>query len=456
MKTKIISLSLLLFLIFSVVKAQTWEFVGLDSMVIKQLYVTGDTIWAATDARINTNMIAGIYKSNDGGSSWHQLDSTLGDGTAVFFYKDTDRNLFYLVKGMSGGVNIAGTVYKSFNKGESWEIIQQLENISIDWISVSPFNKNEIYARESHFIIAGWYETVYRSTDAGNNWEEITYLPSSSHGRNLTLNLSLSDSNKLYAAVDDRLGGQYFYMSTNKGNNWIYVSEPPSVPAELINDSEISERIYTSSIYISVDGGFTWETANLGLPDTSYYLSFYEDIPNGNEIYTLRSDGLYKSDKVNIFWSRIEDTESFPLFGSYGFIYEDVGELKNISIDYLSNKIYVGTARGIYRREFTTEMNDLTDYIPSEFNLFQNYPNPFNPTTTIRYQVPESASISIKVYDLLGREVSAIINEEKSPGSYEIGFNGSELSSGTYFYVITANTENGKIFKQGRKMLLLK
>ncbi|GMU95088.1 MAG: hypothetical protein AMXMBFR50_06050 [Ignavibacterium album] len=428
----------------------------MDSMVIKQLYVSGDSIWAATDARINTNMIAGVYKTNDGGTTWHQLDSTLGDGTAVFFYKDSERNLFYLVKGMSGGVNIAGTLYKSTDKGENWEIIEQLDNIPIDWISISRFNKNEIYARESHYIIAGWYETVYRSTDAGNNWEEITYLPSSSHGRNLTFNLSLSDSSKLFAAVNDRLGGEYFYVSTNKGNNWIYVSEPPGVPAELINDSEFSERIYTSSIYISEDGGFTWETANLGLPDTSYYLSFYEDTTNGNEIYTLRSDGLYKSDKENISWGRIEGTESFSLYGSYGFIYEDVGELKNISIDYLSNKIYVGTARGIYKKNLITDVKEVSENRLSEYILHQNHPNPFNPTTTITFQIPEISFITLKVYDILGNEINTLVAGEKFSGTYQIIFDGTALTSGVYFYVLTAVTEDGLRIREGKKMLLIK
>lgn len=456
MKTNIIFYCILLFLISHQAKAQQWEFVGLDSMVIKQLYVSGDTIWAATDARINTNMIAGVYKSNDGGTSWHQLDSTLGDGTAVFLYKDYKSNSLYLVKGMSGGVSIAGTLYKSTDGGENWNIVQQLENIGIDWITISPFDKNEIYARESYGFPAGWYETVYRSTDRGTNWQEITYLPSSSHGRNLTFNLSLSDSNKLFAAVDDRFGTQYFYVSTNKGDSWNYISEPPFVSGDLINDSQFPDRIYLSAWYLSEDGGYTWELSDSGLSDTSYYLSFYESPLNASEIYTLRSDGLYKSEKSNIYWNRVYNTEYFPLYGSFGFIYEDVGELRNIFIDTLSNKMYVGTARGIYRREFTTEVDDLAVNVPSEFNLFHNYPNPFNPTTTIRYQIPKRASVLIKVYDLLGREVTTIINEEKSSGEYQVEFNGNDLPSGVYFYVLTAQSENGNNFKQGRKMLLIK
>ncbi|GJQ44149.1 MAG: hypothetical protein JETCAE03_36470 [Ignavibacteriaceae bacterium] len=266
----------------------------------------------------------------------------------------------------------------------------------------------------------------------------------------------MSDSSKLFAAVNDRLGGEYFYVSTNKGNNWIYVSEPPGVPAELINDSEFSERIYTSSIYISEDGGFTWETANLGLPDTSYYLSFYEDTTNGNEIYTLRSDGLYKSDKENISWGRIEGTESFSLYGSYGFIYEDVGELKNISIDYLSNKIYVGTARGIYKKNLITDVKEVSENRLSEYILHQNHPNPFNPTTTITFQIPEISFITLKVYDILGNEINTLVAGEKFSGTYQIIFDGTALTSGVYFYVLTAVTEDGLRIREGKKMLLIK
>jgi len=457
MRTKIISSILFLFIITTTTKAQEWEFVGLDSLLIKQLYVSGDTIWAATDARINTNMIAGVYKTNDGGTNWHQLDSTLGDGTSVYFYKNSNNNLYYLVKG-NGSFNIAGTLYKSLDEGQSWEILQQLKNISIDWIGFSPFNKNEIYARESHYIPAGWYETVYRSLDGGSNWQEITYLPASSHGRNLTFNISLTDSNKLYAAVDDKLGGKYFYVSTNKGDSWNYISEPPSVPAELINDSELSERIYMSSLYISENGGYSWELADLGIPDTSYYLSFYESPFNTNEIFTLRSDGLYKSEKENIYWEKIGGSENLPLNigGGYWFIYEDVGELRNVFADTSENVIYVGTTKGIYKKNLITDVNEILTFQPYNYILFQNYPNPFNPTTTISYQIPEKSFIIIKVYDVLGNEIRTLVAEYKQKGIYQIEFNGSELTSGVYFYVLTANSGNSKTLKQGRKMLLIK
>ncbi len=88
---------------------------------------------------------------------------------------------------------------------------------------------------------------------------------------------------------------------------------------------------------------------------------------------------------------------------------------------------------------------------PYEYNLSQNYPNPFNPITTIEYQIPELSFVKIKVYDVLGSEVSTLVNEEKPSGSYEVKFDAAGLSSGIYFYRIQAGN-----FVQTRKMILLK
>jgi Secretion system C-terminal sorting domain/Cytochrome c554 and c-prime len=88
---------------------------------------------------------------------------------------------------------------------------------------------------------------------------------------------------------------------------------------------------------------------------------------------------------------------------------------------------------------------------PLTFNLSQNYPNPFNPTTTISYSVPKSSPVTIKVYDILGREVETLVNEQKVSGNYEVQFNGSKLSSGVYFYRMQAGD-----FVQTKKLVLMK
>ena len=102
--------------------------------------------------------------------------------------------------------------------------------------------------------------------------------------------------------------------------------------------------------------------------------------------------------------------------------------------------------------------------LPIKFELFPNYPNPFNPTTTIKFSIPTSPVpspyqgeglrerlVTLKVYDLLGREIATLVNEEQSPGNYEVKFDGTSLASGAYFYTLSTNG-----FFQSKKMLLMK
>ena len=88
---------------------------------------------------------------------------------------------------------------------------------------------------------------------------------------------------------------------------------------------------------------------------------------------------------------------------------------------------------------------------PAIFKLYNNYPNPFNPSTSIKYSLPEASFTTLKIYDALGNEVTVLVNEVKSAGTYQAEFNASDLSSGIYFYNIQAGA-----FNQTNKMILMK
>ena len=104
-------------------------------------------------------------------------------------------------------------------------------------------------------------------------------------------------------------------------------------------------------------------------------------------------------------------------------------------------------------------VNDKTDEnIPLKFELSQNYPNPFNPSTTIKYSIPvetfrgtASQKVTLKVYDVLGKEVTTLVNKEQSAGGYEVEFNAKKITSGVYFYKLQAGS-----FTETKKMLLLR
>ncbi|MCH7963038.1 MAG: T9SS type A sorting domain-containing protein [Bacteroidetes bacterium] len=101
--------------------------------------------------------------------------------------------------------------------------------------------------------------------------------------------------------------------------------------------------------------------------------------------------------------------------------------------------------------ELVVDVEEIENDFITDFELNQNYPNPFNPTTTIKFQIPESSFITIKIYDVLGNEITTLINEEKPAGVYEVEFDASVYSSGVYFYNLQAGN-----FIDVKKMILLK
>jgi len=100
---------------------------------------------------------------------------------------------------------------------------------------------------------------------------------------------------------------------------------------------------------------------------------------------------------------------------------------------------------------FSIGVNNISKIIPSAFELKQNYPNPFNPVTNIKFSVKETNLVTLKVYDILGKEVSALVNENLNPGEYEAKFDASLLTSGIYFYRLTAGD-----FTAAKKLILIK
>ena len=122
-------------------------------------------------------------------------------------------------------------------------------------------------------------------------------------------------------------------------------------------------------------------------------------------------------------------------------------------------KIYGYSGFGGYSiKVSSTRIGDITvgveeeeNLLPAEFTLYQNYPNPFNPETTIKFDIPESDFVTLKIYDVLGNEIKTLVNENKSPGSYNVKFNGRGLASGMYIYKLSTSK-----FTSIKKLLLVK
>jgi hypothetical protein len=102
-----------------------------------------------------------------------------------------------------------------------------------------------------------------------------------------------------------------------------------------------------------------------------------------------------------------------------------------------------------------TGISVISSEIPSEYMLFNNFPNPFNPSTSIRYSIPYrppgNTFVTLKIYDVTGKEVAMLVNQNQKPGTYEVTFGANSVSSGIYFYQIQAGS-----FMQTKKMVLIK
>ena len=119
------------------------------------------------------------------------------------------------------------------------------------------------------------------------------------------------------------------------------------------------------------------------------------------------------------------------------------------------NNIFAGIwGGGVWRRslsEMITGIENKQNNLPTSFSLQQNYPNPFNPITTINYSISQASFVTIKVYDVLGKEVATIVNGNKPVGNYSVEFDASKLVSGIYFYRLQAGN-----FTETKKLILIK
>jgi hypothetical protein len=224
------------------------------------------------------------------------------------------------------------------------------------------------------------------------------------------------------------------YFTTNEGASWDSVQNINSV-----NEiKENSNYMFAScsgvpGIIRSSNNGMNWNTVpiNQGTSTLEVY---------GNYLFAgTYYDGVYMSSDNGESW-RIKN-EGFIGHNVRAFMIAD-GYLFAGEIDY-----------GIQRRLLTdiTSVNTISTKIPSSYSLEQNYPNPFNNTSNLKFEIANLEDIKIVVYDIMGREVQTLVNEELQPGSYEVTFDGSGLNSGVYFYQMTAGN-----YKETKKMLLLK
>ncbi len=184
----------------------------------------------------------------------------------------------------------------------------------------------------------------------------------------------------------------------------------------------LSEHFYADSEELTFDGTYLWDIDSQDEISKGWINK--RSLPSGDRLESFITDKYSPSGIVYV------DAQTFWLS------YEKCDSLFEISI---------------IVTEIEEEINDIG------YELLQNYPNPFNPVTNIFYSVPEKSQVTIKVYDILGREVVELVNGHREPGTYSISFNGSRLSSGMYVVSMQAGEFSyRRNFSRSRKILLMK
>ena len=187
------------------------------------------------------------------------------------------------------------------------------------------------------------------------------------------------------------------------------------------------------------------------LRDDIVFVDDSQDFPDMNSMINEFVDWskAFSSSKVAFQFGYNNDK---PWWGKLSNPPKDIGDALIEKCSNISDLYWVDfTAYDIWPKDFTSVSDKNINTLFYGYELKQNYPNPFNPSTKIEFSIPKTEHVVLKIYDLLGREITTLLNEEKIKGTYKINFNAESLSSGIYYYKITAG-----IFTNSKKFILLK
>lgn len=432
-----------------------------------------------------------VIKSSNRGLNWIDFSNTMQNNNI------TDFKIFDSLKFLAVCNN--GNSLITSNGGGTWSISNLGINYHLNSVFFIDQNTGYIAGGYSIFIPptnTSYYSKIYKSTNGGINWNLIFGL----NNEPGELKSIIFISNNTGFSVGS---GGILRKTTNSGTNWItqYLGSDWLNSVSFINPNTGFISGSNGNIYKTTDSGGSWVLINTGFNLSLYSIAFPSDntgyIASNNQVIKTTNGGLnWVSNNITLSYSfqinKISFLDnnigfavglSFPIYGRAGEIFKTTNG--GINWQHLSfsstNPTY--QRRGLNSIQF---LNENTGYImgeiatilkttnggstiyiipissktPNSISMYQNYPNPFNPTTIIKFDVAMDSrfpgndppwQVVLKVYDVMGREVQTLVNERLQPGTYEVSFDGSSLTSGVYFYKLITNG-----YTETRKMLLLK
>lgn len=393
---KIFVFIILLFVSAAGISKAQWENIsaGIGNRPVYSLYNNSNYIYAGSSNH-------GIYLSSDYGTNWSPA------GVNYF-------NITYAITEF-GGYLYAGCelgVWRTSNNGAYW--------------SYTSLNNTTMYSLASNQsrVFVGSHNSGLFYSAGGTGWF-ISQLNTQS------VKAIAINGNFLLAGCGNAAG---VFLSTNNGSNWISSSLNNKSVYSLTLNGNMAFAGTGSGVYVSTDSGYTWTQSSLN------YELVYSLTVNGNNVFAgTELHGIYVSENNGTSWTQKN---------------EGLGDITIHSLRLVNNFIFAGASvNGVYRRQIgdLVGVTSSAGEIPNKFTLSQNYPNPFNPSTTIKFGLKKQGMVNIAIFDITGRKVKELINDEMKAGSHEVTWNAVDYSSGAYFYTIT--TPN---FRETKKMLLIK
>ncbi len=461
---------------------KTWSdaFPAVQTLSAKASFILNDgTMFAGAQ---------GVFRSSDHGSSWQTINNGFKDALPI-------NNLVMNSKGYLFYGSVDG-VFRSTNDGTTWEMINSgLQRPQVSMVFVDSHDNVYVGVYVGH-IMSTLSARVFRSTNDGTSWDTTTISPDDQ-----ICKMDEGPAGTLYCSHG--FGGkeglsQYPGSSLSKSTDYGVTWNDLPVKAGMGYGLAVNKRGHifhggeTPNPYRSTDGGVTWDT-NFVIPNsgnvilymsphdevftTSYGLNeiWYSDsVSNGKPFTNMISptwpsyhspacmawgknnrmyvgtraagatSGLYYTDPPYSANSTFTAVPNIPV-SPFTLFWDNNGYL------WMQGPGFVAKSDSILGNPKTVTGAGNEMVTPKEFSLSQNYPNPFNPSTQISYQLPVNGRVSLKVYDVIGREAATLADDVKAAGYYSATFDASKLSSGIYF----ARLQSGDKV-QLKKMILMK
>ena len=382
---------------------------GVAATTIHSMLNNGSTLFALTKGQ-------GLYSSTDNGTTW-----TLSSANAVG-YDAQSQNL--------GIIN--GKLFASSSTG----LLTSTDN-GTSWTPSSPgFTPQAFYSFGSK-LFAGENGGIRVSTDEGATWNQANtglsgYLSTNCFG---------SKGDKLFAG----LCSAGFFVSADSGATWTIHNTGLS-NTRIRSIATLGSKIFVATddggVFVSTDEGASWTAKNSGL--SSY--NIWSLAVTGNALFAGTNDGVVVSQDSGETWSSITPSNFIA----------NVVLIKGTDLfcGTLTNGVWKTPVSGVV----TSVDEPYGENIASGFSLSQNFPNPFNPSTVISYSLSVNSIVTLKIYNILGKEIATLLeNKEVTQGTYEMTFDASKFSSGMYFYKLTTtNQHTGEVHSQTKTMTLVK